>query len=259
MPVDTVGPEIQDFQNFDKAILVSEGSTYGKRTSRIENPKDMIARWELDNMDIKTVVNDALLSGRLPLAVLRLHLHHVNNLLPDTKTRDAFNDVRIAGRANAYDLFVKGEIGLGTRTLQKLGEDIETTLKQLVFGTVRRSLRVLVAEEMKRYTYLGPQELKILEMLSLVERGDRVYPCNSFFSMLATRRKGLKRTSNKEPLGEISLYLVHPLFDNPVISCGEIDGVVLGPWTTIDKHSIVAEVDDAPRMPGIKELLTVYF
>lgn len=54
-------------------------------------------------------------------------------------------------------------------TLQKLGEDVETTLKQLVFGTVRRSMRVLVAEEMKRYAYLGPHELKILEMLSLVE------------------------------------------------------------------------------------------
>ncbi|XP_042024596.1 uncharacterized protein LOC121771783 isoform X2 [Salvia splendens] len=241
MPVDTVGADFQDFQNFNKAILVSEGSTYGKRTSRIENPKDMIARWELDNMDIKTVVSDALLSGRLPLAVLSLHLHHVNNLLPDTETRDTFNDVRIAGRAIAYDLFVKGEIGLGTTTLQKLGEDVETTLKQLVFGTVRRSLRVLVAEEMKRYAYLGPQELKILEMLSLVER---VYPCSSFFSTLATRRKGLKRTSNEEPLGEISLHLLHPLFDNPVISCGEIDGVVLGSWTTIDKHSIAAEVDD---------------
>lgn len=107
MPLDTVGADFQDFQNFNKAILVSEGSTYGKRTSRIENPKDMIARWDLDNMDIKTVVNDALLSGRLPLAVLSLHLHHVNNLLPDTETRDTFNDVRIAGRAIAYDLFVK--------------------------------------------------------------------------------------------------------------------------------------------------------
>lgn len=107
MPVDTVDAEIQDFENLDKAVLVSEGGTYGKRTSRIENPKDMIARWELDNMDIKTVVKDALLSGRLPLAVLRLHLHHVNNLLPGTETRDTFNDVRIAGRAIAYDLFVK--------------------------------------------------------------------------------------------------------------------------------------------------------
>lgn len=241
MPVDTVGAETPDFQNFDKAVLVSEGSTFGKRTSRVENPKDMIARWELDNMDLKTVVRDALHSGRLPLAVLRLHLHHMNNLLPGTETHDTFNDVRVAGRAIAYDLFVKGEIGLGITTLQKLGEDVETTLKQLVFGTVRRSLRLLVAEEMKRYTYLGPHELKILEMLSLVER---VYPCNSFFNTLATRRKELKRALNENPLGEISLHLLHPLFKDLIISCGEIDGVVLGPWTAIEDLPVAAEVDD---------------
>lgn len=107
MPANTVGARTPDFQNLDKAVLVSEGSAFGKRTSKVENPKDMIARWELDNMDLKTVVKDALLSGRLPLAVLRLHLHHLNNLLPGTETHDTFNDVRIAGRAIAYDLFVK--------------------------------------------------------------------------------------------------------------------------------------------------------
>lgn len=107
IPVDTVGAETPEFQNFDKAVVLSEGSAFGKRISRVENPKDMIARWELDNMDLKTVVKDALLSGRLPLAVLRLHLHHQNNLLPGTETHDTFNDVRVAGRAIAYDLFVK--------------------------------------------------------------------------------------------------------------------------------------------------------
>lgn len=54
-------------------------------------------------------------------------------------------------------------------TLQKLGEDVETALRQLVFGSVRRSLRVQIAEEMKRYGYLGLHELKILEILSLIE------------------------------------------------------------------------------------------
>ncbi|KAI3451060.1 hypothetical protein Pfo_007725 [Paulownia fortunei] len=241
MPADTIGDKTPDFQNLDRAVLVSEGSAFGKRTFKVENPKDMIARWELDNMDIKTVVKDALVSGRLPLAVLRLHLHHLNNLLPGTESHDTFNDVRIAGRQIAYDLFVKGEIGLAITTLQKLGEDAETTLKQLVFGTVRRSLRVQVAEEMKKYAYLGPHELKILEMVSLIER---VYPCNSFFSTLATRRKELKRASNEDALGEISLRLLHPLFNNLIILCGEIDGVVLGSWTTVDEHSVAPEPDD---------------
>lgn len=107
VPVDSAGTKTPDFQNFDGAVLLSEGSAFGMRNSKVENPKDMIARWELDNMDLKTVVKDALLSGRLPLAVLRLHLHHLNNTLPGTETHDTFNDVRIAGRAIAYDLFVK--------------------------------------------------------------------------------------------------------------------------------------------------------
>ncbi|PIN26879.1 hypothetical protein CDL12_00372 [Handroanthus impetiginosus] len=241
MPADTVSAQTPNLRNFDRTVLVSEGTAFGKRIFKLENPKDMIARWELDNMDTKTVVKDALLSGRLPLAVLRLHLHNLNNSLPGTETHDTFNDVRIAGRAIAYDLFVKGETGLAITTLQKLGEDVETALKQLAFGTVRRSLRVQVAEEMKRYAYLGPHELKILEMVSLIER---VYPCNSFFSTLATRRKELKRASNEDELGEISLRLLHPLFDNFMISCGEIDGVVLGSWRTIDERSVAPEVDD---------------
>ncbi|KAL0282298.1 UNVERIFIED_CONTAM: hypothetical protein Sangu_2486000 [Sesamum angustifolium] len=224
---DTVGAKTADFQNFDSAILVPGGSAFGKKTFKIENPKDMIARWELDNMDLKTVVEDALLSGRLPLAVLRLHLHNLNSSLPGSETHDTFNDVRVAGRAISYDLFVKGEIGLAITTLQKLGEDVETSLKQLVFGTVRRSLRVQVAEEMKRCAYLGPHELKILEMVSLIER---VYPCSSFFSTLATRQKELKRTSAEDAVGEISLRL--------------IDGVVLGSWTTVDEQSVAADIDD---------------
>ncbi|KAL8047280.1 hypothetical protein ABFX02_08G230100 [Erythranthe guttata] len=241
VPVDSSGAKITDSHNFDGAVLDSEGSTLGKMTFKIENPKDMIARWEMDNMDIKTVVKDALLSGRLPLAVLRLHLHHLNNVVPGKETHDTFNDVRTAGRAIAYDLFLKGEIGLAITTLQKLGEDVETTLKHLVFGTVRRSLRVQVAEEMKRRAYLGPHELKMLEMISLIER---IYPCNSFFSTLATRQKELKKAPVEDAIGEISLSLLHPLFKNRTISCGEIDGVVLGSWTTVDEHSVVSEVDD---------------
>lgn len=54
-------------------------------------------------------------------------------------------------------------------TLQRLGENIESCLKQLLFGTVSRSLRAQVAEEMKRYGYLGPYEWKVLEEMSLIE------------------------------------------------------------------------------------------
>lgn len=73
----------------------------------LENPKEMIARWEIDNLDLKTVVNDALLSGRLPLAVLQLHLHHSRDFVADREPHDIFNEVRDIGRAIAYDLFLK--------------------------------------------------------------------------------------------------------------------------------------------------------
>lgn len=54
-------------------------------------------------------------------------------------------------------------------TLQRLGEDVETSLKQLLFGTVRRSLRVKITEEMNKYGYLGSYEWKILDRISLIE------------------------------------------------------------------------------------------
>lgn len=54
-------------------------------------------------------------------------------------------------------------------TLQRLGEDVETSLKQLLFGTVRRSLRAKITEEMNKYGYLGSYEWKILDRISLIE------------------------------------------------------------------------------------------
>lgn len=63
----------------------------------------------------------------------------------------------------------QGETGLAVATLQRLGEDVETSLKQLLFGTMRRSLRVQIFEEMKRYGYLGSHEWEIMDRISLVE------------------------------------------------------------------------------------------
>lgn len=54
-------------------------------------------------------------------------------------------------------------------TLQRLGEDIEVVLRELLFGTVRRSLRARIAEEMKSYGYLLAHEWKTLERISLIE------------------------------------------------------------------------------------------
>ncbi|KAF5960350.1 hypothetical protein HYC85_001559 [Camellia sinensis] len=208
------------------SVLLSEGKALGRNFFPVENPKDMIARWEIDNLDLKTIVKDALLSGRLPLAVLQLHLHHMRDLVIDKEPHDTFTEVRDVGRAIAYDLFLEGEIELAVATLRKLGEDIETSLKQLAFGTVRRSLRMQIAEEMKKYGYLGPYEWKILERISLIE--------NEFM-----------RVSSIDSEGEVNLCLSHSHFSKDlIIKCGEIDGVVLGAWENINEHSVVPVSDE---------------
>ncbi|KAM3708731.1 hypothetical protein ACJW31_02G119000 [Castanea mollissima] len=239
MPVDTESHlELEDFS--EVSALVPQGGVPEKKFIPLENPKEMIARWSLDNLDLKTVVKDALLSGRLPLAVLQLHLHQSRGSVTDKEPIDTFTEVRDIGRAIAYDLFLKGETGLAIATLQRLGEDIETSLKQLLFGTVRRSLRAQVAVEMKKFGYMGPYEWKILDRISLIER---LYPSSSFWKTFLDRQKEFMRTSSSSNSPEgIYLHLLRPhLFDNLIIECGEIDGVVIGSWTNVNQSSSVDE------------------
>lgn len=239
MPMESLDSKTYlDSKNISElSVLVSQGGL------PMENPKDMIARWEIDNLDLKTVVKDALLSGRLPLAVLQLHLHRLRDLVNDKEPHDTFAEVRDIGRAIAYDLFLKGETRLAVATLQKLGEDIETSLKELVFGTIRRSLRVQIAEEMKRYGYLGPYELQILERISLIER---LYPSSSFLRTVVGRRKEFMRgSSNSDSPGGHNLRLLPShIFNNLIIECGEIDGVVLGSWETVNESTAVPVPDE---------------
>ncbi|RAL44025.1 hypothetical protein DM860_014162 [Cuscuta australis] len=220
--------------------LMPADSIDAKAKFALENPKDMIARWESDNLDLKTIVKDAILSGRLPLAVLKLHLHRLQDI-PNLETQDTFSEVREVGRAIAYDLFLKGETGIAVATLQKLGEDIEISLKELAFGTVRRSLRAQIVDFMKKYGYLGAREWKTLEMIALIER---VYPCSSFTGTFCNRLQELNGEFNGNAPGEISLQILHPLARDLVIKCGELDGVVMGPWTKIAQHATHSETDD---------------
>ncbi|KDP35278.1 hypothetical protein JCGZ_09437 [Jatropha curcas] len=229
--------------------FVTQAGNLGRKVFPLENPQEMIARWKLDNMDLKTVVKDALLSGRLPLAVLQLHLHRSRDLDTDEEPSDTFKEVRDVGRAIAYDLFLKGETAHAIATLQRLGEDIETCLKQLLFGTVRRSLRNQVAEEVRRYGYLGPYDWKMLEILSLIER---LYPSSSFWKTFLGRQKALmKATSTSNSTSGITLQLLYThLFGNLTIDCGEIDGVVLGSWTSINENTPDPVVDEDTAHAG---------
>ncbi|OIT05985.1 hypothetical protein A4A49_31582 [Nicotiana attenuata] len=256
MPVDAFDSKnVSALNTFEEPSLISEGNSM-KRVFSLENPKDMIARWEIDNLDVKTVVKDAILSGRLPLAVLKLHLHRSRDLMSDQENQDTFNEVREVGRAIAYDLFLKGETGLAVATLQRLGEDIETSLKQLVFGTVRRSLRMRIVEVMKGLAYLGPHEWQILEKISLIER---VYPCSSFWSTFFCRHKEFKGVSNGNATEEIKLQLLAPLGRDLVIACGELDGVVLGSWINVNEQPNAPEADDDSTHSSYWSAAAVWF
>ncbi|XP_004504003.1 uncharacterized protein [Cicer arietinum] len=228
-----------------------------KKVLPLENPREMMARWKVGNPDLKTVVKDALLSGRLPLAVLQLHLHQSEDLIADKGPHDTFTEVRDIGRAVAYDLFLKGETELAVATLQRLGENIEYCLKQLLFGTVRRSLRAQIAEEMKRYGYLGPYELKILEDMSLIES---LYPSSGFWKTYHHRLKDTSVPSDSVSPVENRLRLLHNhSFDSLVIECGEIDGIVLDTWMNIDENSSALEVDDDDAHVGYWAAAAVWF
>ncbi|KAI5588074.1 hypothetical protein BDE02_05G071700 [Populus trichocarpa] len=229
------------------SVLVPQGGNMGKKVFPFENPKEMIARWKLDNLDLNTVVKDALLSGRLPLAVLQLHLHRSKDSETSKEMPDTFSEVRDIGRAIAYDLFLKGETEPAVATLQRLGEDVATCLKQLFFGTVRRSLRLQVAEDMRRYGYLGAYEWETFEKILLIER---MYPSSSFWRTFVGQQEALKKaTSTLNSPAQIKLQLLPSYtFSNLTIECGEIDGVVLGSWTSISGNSPdpVVDEDTAP-------------
>ncbi|KAL5202926.1 hypothetical protein ABZP36_013878 [Zizania latifolia] len=116
------------------------------------NIKDMMNRWEKNNLDLRTVVKEALQSSRLPLAVLQLQLlRHRESFSNDLE--DVFSEVHEIGRSIVYDLLMKGETELVVASLERLGDDIESDLRQLMQGTVRRLLRRQIAEEMKKWVH----------------------------------------------------------------------------------------------------------
>ena len=107
MPVESLGSgELLTSEMQDEVSDILPGTIPRTKLFPVENPKEMFARWKVD-LDLKNVVKDALLSGRLPLAVLQLHLRRVKDLVDDKKHIDTFAEVRDIGRAIAYELFLK--------------------------------------------------------------------------------------------------------------------------------------------------------
>ncbi|CAD5188311.1 unnamed protein product [Musa acuminata subsp. malaccensis] len=226
----------------DEFYAREAGALQKRNLIPLENPKDMITRWYADTFDLTTIVKDALHAGRLPLAVLQLHLQHQKELGSE-EPHDTFSEVCDIGKNIAYDLFLKGESGLAVATFQQLGEDVEAVLRQLLFGTVRRSLRARIAEEMKIYGYLRTNELKILEKISLIER---LYSSSSFWRTFHERRKSIYDTTPADTSEADNLTLGFRVSDCFTIQCGDIDGVVIGSWVNIDNGS-AASADDEDK------------
>ncbi|XP_074295549.1 uncharacterized protein LOC141623336 [Silene latifolia] len=248
VPVNSRGSDNVDHSGIQDETSVVVAGSIPRRKLPLENPNDMFARWEMNNLDLKTVVKDALMSGRLPLAVLQLHLHQLKDLVNDRKQSDTFAEVREIGRTIAYELLLKGDTALAVTTLQKLGEDIETCLKQLLYGTVSRSLRNQIGEEVKKYGFLKSYELALLDRISLIER---IYPCSSFWRTYAFRKKevvgGLPLTKDSR---DFSLYLLCTNFRNHSIECDDINGVVLGSWANVNCIDVSSDVGDDSSQGG---------
>lgn len=64
---------------------------------------------------------------------------------------------------------LQGETGVAIATLQRLGDDIEVSLKQLLYGTINRTFRVEIAAEMEKYGYLGPFDQRMMDIILHIE------------------------------------------------------------------------------------------
>lgn len=141
---------------------------------------------------------------------------------------------------------------------------------------------------MKIHDYLGPRDWNILERISLIEvcgtiityvlrtglkitlendfeltlgcfHKKRVYPCSSFWNAFSSRWNESKGESCTTASDSIRLQVLHPLHKDFIITCGDIDGVVLGSWTSINGHSVPPEVDDDSSHAGYWTAAAVWF
>lgn len=218
------------FKSEDSMWLVRSGE---KKT--LVSSGEMFYRWEKEKMDLSMIVREALRAGRLPLAVVQLHRLQSKDLVFQPQTQDTFKKVQGIGRAFVYELLCKGETANAMIALSRLGEDVETVLRELAFGTVSRFLRSQVIKELARLGCLNSQDLRTFEMIFNLERA---YPNNSFWGSYGAQQRllpGPARSSTEAPSSDADLHLVCSLEEphDLTIACGEIDGVVLGNWNSL--------------------------
>lgn len=213
----------------DSMWMVRKGG--GAWSRSLESSREMFYRWEKQNLDMAGIVREALRAGRLPLAVVQLHRLHSRDLVQQPLEPNAFKEIQGIGRAFVYELFFKGETVKAMAALSRLGEDIETVLRELGFGTLSRYLRAQVFKELARLKCLNSQDLQTLETISVLERA---YPNSSFWDSYGAQQRLLPAPAgagSEEALSD-NLQLVCSLKGHHdfIITCGEVDGIVLGCW-----------------------------
>ncbi|XBI62667.1 hypothetical protein VPH35_043242 [Triticum aestivum] len=238
----------------ESSLTTSHDNDTDQRTTQVGRPvtqgniKDMMNRWEMNKFDLKTIVGEALQSGRLPLAVLQLQLLRQRESCSGDDFDDVFSEVHEIGRSIVYDLLMKGESRLAVATLERLGDDIESDLRQLMQGTVRRSLRLQIAEEMKQRGYMRSNEWKMLETLALIER---FYPSSSFWDTYLGRENVIHDAVNIVTLpGEDKPVLALHIRNHPAIECGDVDGAVLGSWVNVNDYADLKEFSQSNLSDG---------
>lgn len=190
----------------------------------VENSGDMFARWKTEGLDATAVVKDALQAGRVPLAVVQLQALYAQKGR-QVDSEDAFREVQDIGRSIVYEMMLGGKVDEAIATLCALGEDVETALRELAFGTTRRELRDLASIELQKHGWLSSFEAELLEKIHQLEA---VYPLSSFRSAYNTRRKHLESNGETDGLQD-GVQLGLSVGDR-FIQCGEVDAVVLGSW-----------------------------
>ena len=97
----------------ESSLIASHDNDTDQRTTQVGrlvtqgNIKDMMNRWEMNKFDLKTIVGEALQSGRLPLAVLQLQLLRQRESCSGDDFDDVFSEVHEIGRSIVYDLLMK--------------------------------------------------------------------------------------------------------------------------------------------------------
>lgn len=74
----------------------------------------------------------------------------------------------------------------------------------------------------------------------------RLYPSSSFWKTFTQRQKECMRVAASSSSNRRNvLCLLHShVFNDFIIECGEIDGAVLGSWTTVNENPSAPEVVD---------------